>query len=308
MNYKDILGLIIGGLLIGYFIFTIDIETAISYMKEASLSYIGVGLLCYFVALLVRTVRWQKILSTSHLTFGHLLPILLQGWLANFVLPAKSGDVYRIYLLKRRENVDLSKAVSSVLVERGFDFSIVCLMAVSFSFFLKEETFYTIIGYASLVLLVLIGGILLLFKIKRHISLLDKLFMFLENLTFPFFCQLSLISFVVWIFEILTAFFIFSSISPVTLFPLTLAFTIVILATAIPAGPGNLGTLEVTWIFAFTSLGFSENIAGATAILFHLSQYVLVFVCGIISLLYLTATPPINLHESFQTQKESSNM
>jgi hypothetical protein len=292
MNYKDVLGLIIGGLLLAYFIHTIDIQTTISYMKEASLSYIIVGLLCYFTALMVRTVRWQRILSAPDLTFSRLLPILLQGWLANFVFPAKSGDVYRIYLLNRRENVGLSKAVSSMLVERGFDFTIVCVMAVLFSFFLREKIFYTIIGYASLVLFLLIGGFLVLFKIKRHISLLDKLFMFLENLTFPLFCQLSLISCVVWIFEILTAFFIFSSISSVALFPMTLAFTIVILATAIPAGPGNLGTLEVTWIFAFTTLGFSENIAGATAILFHLSQYVLVFICGIISLVYLTATPP----------------
>jgi hypothetical protein len=292
MNYKDVIGLIIGGLLIAYFVYAIDVQSAYMTMKEASLTYVVVGLLCYCTALLARTVRWQKILFHPGLTMGHLLPILLQGWLANFMLPAKSGDIYRIYLLQRRERVTISQAVSSVLVERGFDFTILCSIGITFSLFLRESIFYRIIGYASLLIFSIILALLILFKIKPHISFLSTLFSFLKTLTFSRFCELLFGSFLVWLCEILAAFFIFSSISSISLFPLTLAFTIVILATAIPAGPGNLGTLEVTWIFAFSALGFSETIAGATAILFHLSQYVLVFICGIISFIYLAMNPP----------------
>lgn len=292
VNYKDVIGLIIGGLLIAYFIYAIDIESAYESMKQASPAYVIAGLLCYCAALLVRTVRWHRILSIPHLTVGGILPILLQGWLANFLLPAKSGDVYRIYLLKRREKINISQAISSVLVERGFDFTILCSIGISFSLLLGESIFYKIIGYASVIIFSIVLLFLIIFKMKPHISFLDTLFTFLKTLTFSRFCQLSLISFLIWICEILTAFFMFSSISAVPLFSLTLAFSIVILATAIPAGPGNLGTLEVTWIFAFSALGFSETIAGATAILFHVSQYVLVFACGIVSLFYLALNPP----------------
>ena len=65
------------------------------------------------------------------------------------------------------------------------------------------------------------------------------------------------------------------------------------LAAAIPAGPGSIGTLEVAWIYTYSVLGVPGDIAGATAILFHLAQYVFVFLCGLGSFLYLYFSPGV---------------
>src|SRR5207247_5959184 len=51
--------------------------------------------------------------------------ILLLGWFVNCLVPAKLGDLYRSYLVKRRFGISLSRTVGVVVAERLLDLFVV---------------------------------------------------------------------------------------------------------------------------------------------------------------------------------------
>ena len=307
MKYRDIIGTLIGVGLIIYFVYTIDIQTALTHLKTASFTWVVVGLVFYFGSITLRTHRWSMILSSSSVSFPHLLAIMFLGWLANYVLPAKSGEFYRAYLLMK-EDVPFSEAGPSIVIERGFDFFTLMGCAVIFSLMIQVTTFYRTIQYAFLIVFPIAAIVLILFKMRKKFPKFEEYFVLFESLSKKRITILFFYSVWVWVLEILAGLFIFFSISSISFFPFALGFLIVMLAAAIPAGPGSIGTLEVAWIYTYSVLGVPGDIAGATAILFHLAQYVFVFLCGLGSFLYLHFSPGVqssqNAEERLQPEKE----
>src|SRR5437899_4153611 len=80
----------------------------------------------------VRAIRWARLLRESGMRIGggDLLEILLLGWFVNSIVPAKLGDLYRSYLVKRRFGLSMSRTVGVVVAERLLDLLVVFLMLV----------------------------------------------------------------------------------------------------------------------------------------------------------------------------------
>ncbi len=85
----------------------------------------------------LRTVRWRYLLRLN----GEALPFLplwhatAIGFMANNILPARAGEVVRIYAAGRLTEVSYSASFGSIAIERVFDgLTILLLMAVAFSF------------------------------------------------------------------------------------------------------------------------------------------------------------------------------
>ena len=285
MKYKNVIGSLIGLALIAYFVYTIDVKAALSHLRTALLPWILAGLMCYLGSMVLRTQKWRIILSDS-VEFSHLLAIMFLGWLANYVLPAKSGELYRVHLLKK-EGTPYSEGASSVLIERGFDFFALITCAIVLSFAIEETTFYETITYAFLIVFPIVGLVFALYMMRKRISKLQEYLSLFETLSIEKSSTLMVYSIAAWALEILAAYLIFLSIASFPFLPFALGFIIVMLVAAVPSSPGSVGTLEVAWVYAFSVLGLAEEIAGATAILFHVSQYVFILVCGSISFLYL---------------------
>ncbi|MDQ3327695.1 MAG: flippase-like domain-containing protein, partial [Chloroflexota bacterium] len=95
-------------------------------MRQANPLLYLLGLLAYYSTFIVRTFRWKQVLSNV----GYeretpptptLVRIILLSWFANSVLPAKLGDGYRGFLLKRNADVSFSKTMGTILAERIAD-------------------------------------------------------------------------------------------------------------------------------------------------------------------------------------------
>ncbi len=59
------------------------------------------------------------------------------SWFANCIVPAKLGDAYRAYLLKRERGVSFSATIGTILAERIIDVLVLFLLmlaATSFAF------------------------------------------------------------------------------------------------------------------------------------------------------------------------------
>lgn len=77
----------------------------------------------YFLGVWIRAVRWGVLLSPVRRgihPYG-LFKVLAIGYMGNDILPARLGDVIRVFVLSRRENVTKSATLATILVERILD-------------------------------------------------------------------------------------------------------------------------------------------------------------------------------------------
>ena len=100
-------------------------------IRQTNLALLALSFLVYYTSFYVRTLRWKQVLNNvgytekngAHLpSTPKLTRIILLSWFANSILPAKLGDGYRGYLLKRASgNVSFFKAMGTILAERIAD-------------------------------------------------------------------------------------------------------------------------------------------------------------------------------------------
>src|SRR5438046_1939582 len=81
----------------------------------------AVGL--YFLGVGVRAVRWQVLLRPvlPKTQLARLFEVVVIGYMANDLLPARLGEVVRAFVLSRREQETKSAILGTIVVERIFD-------------------------------------------------------------------------------------------------------------------------------------------------------------------------------------------
>ena len=76
----------------------------------------------YFLAVLVRTWRWDYLLRPlKRISIRRLFPVVVIGYMGNNIFPFRIGELLRAYVLKRNEEVSISSSLATIVVERIFD-------------------------------------------------------------------------------------------------------------------------------------------------------------------------------------------
>ncbi|HEV2122913.1 MAG TPA: lysylphosphatidylglycerol synthase transmembrane domain-containing protein [Chloroflexota bacterium] len=100
----------------------LDLEHVGQAMGGAAYGWLIPALVLYFSGVWVRTVRWQYLLRPLQIvSTGRLFPVVVMGYMANNVLPARLGEFARCYVLRRREGIPQTAALGTVLLERIMD-------------------------------------------------------------------------------------------------------------------------------------------------------------------------------------------
>ena len=116
------LGLLVSVLLLWLVLRSIGLASVWDGLLAARWGLLVPALALYFVGVGIRAVRWQVLLAPlKPVPARRLFPIITIGYMANDVLPARLGEVVRVYVLGRREGVSRAAALATVLVERVFD-------------------------------------------------------------------------------------------------------------------------------------------------------------------------------------------
>ncbi len=91
-------------------------------LRGVSLPAFALFTLMHVALLGVRAARWRLLLRPiAALPVGRVLPPLAIGFMVNFLLPGRAGEVARAWLLGRNERVSASATFATVVVERLFD-------------------------------------------------------------------------------------------------------------------------------------------------------------------------------------------
>jgi uncharacterized protein (TIRG00374 family) len=100
-----------------------DLQAAVGYMAGLNPWLYALAFVSYALTFPARGLRWQRLLRNvgePH-PAGKLTEYLFLSWFVNCLVPAKIGDVYRGYLLKKNDDVSLSKSMGTIFAERIID-------------------------------------------------------------------------------------------------------------------------------------------------------------------------------------------
>ena len=110
--------------LLAAFVFLfVDVGEMWEVMRGANYLYVLPALVLYTVSLLFRTMRWRMFLEP--VVDGELkrplLPVVVVGYMALNLIPARVGEIVRAVYLSIREGVSATGALGTVLLERLSD-------------------------------------------------------------------------------------------------------------------------------------------------------------------------------------------
>ena len=310
-NWRLWLGIAVSALFLVFLVWTIEFQELIRALKEANYLYLAPAVIIYFVGIYFRAARWRYILSPLHqVSSRRLYPVVVMGYAANNVLPARAGELVRAYYMAQRERFSGSAALATIGVERIYDGLTLFVISVIATLFLLllgafgnvgEVYRNTGIALAVVAGAILIAGLVTVTVVATNphtMSVIDRILALfperirprLRNLTLNFIQGLSilssprqhgmvfLLSIPVWLAEIavyLTVAYSFG-LQDYLGSHLNLALAIVLvtatsnLSTAVPVTIGGIGPFELIAQQTLTILGVGAAVAASYALVVHL--------------------------------------
>ncbi len=241
-------------------------------LGHVDLLWLLVALAMYWVALTLRSWRWRIILApVRRMKFSQVYCGLLVGYAANYVLPARLGELVRADFLGRRYGVSRMSVIGTIVVERLFDVIVFIgfILAGLWTLHLRQDSRIEPVLHA--VELVSVGcvllGVTLVILLQMKHRALPKPLAFLEtqlrSLTeglhlitgAPEAAVLTAATAIVWTADSIATWLLCRSLSiQLNFFQLLLVMGMSCLAALIPSAPANLGALQYALVLAFELL------------------------------------------------------
>jgi uncharacterized protein (TIRG00374 family) len=311
--------IVVGVIATGFFLWlalrNVEISEVGDALREANYVYLIPAALFTMTGFCMRAVRWSFILRpTKQVPFQRLFPLLMVGFAANNLLPARIGEFVRAFLTGSREGISRSTALATIVVERVCDgLTLLMLMTVTLLLFpvpMSDSKLQIVVVGASLVFgiatFVLLGLILYPTKTlvpiragtrrlperfaERGDALIDAFLDGLQLLREPrALLGLTGLSLLIWGLEAAT----FAAV--LRAFPLGLTvgewlaasvflLVFVNLGIMIPSVPGYIGTYQFFATLALSAFAVTADYAFGLAVVAHAMQYTLITGTGLICL------------------------
>ncbi|MCP3958329.1 MAG: flippase-like domain-containing protein [bacterium] len=274
----------------------------------------AVDLLLFLAAFLVgqtsnwvRACRWRLLLARP-VPVGGLFAATMIGYFANFALPARLGELFRVERLKRAHGVPRGRGLASLVAEKVLDGLTLCVILGGILLVNDFPAWVSWVAYASFALF---GGALMailvflryrqwaLALVRRLLSPFGRLSTSvlhfaesaaegLETLRRPAsFISSLLLSFAVWAIETVAVWTLLRAAGlDLGLEAALFVVTILSLGMLVPSPPGFVGTYEYFGSRALGLLAVDASAALAATFLLHLQFLFATVVVGVACLLW----------------------
>ena len=130
------LGIGISLVFVAYAAVKMDFRRALEVILSANPIYLIPIVLLTFLTFYLRALRWWYILaSTKKIPVIDILSALCIGFMANMLLPMRTGEVIRAYIISKKERIALSNVFGTVVLERVFDLLATIVLFIIVMFF-----------------------------------------------------------------------------------------------------------------------------------------------------------------------------
>lgn len=289
----------------------VDLAAVGRVLGGASPLFVGAIFGATCVDLVCRTFRWQGLLRPiRRVAFVPTLGYLLVGYLANNLLPARMGELVRSHYLGDRERFSRATALGTIVVERVVDTAVLVAVASAAIIILHVRGVVASAVLLSLGLTGLLVVALVLALVAHRLPFADRVIEAVER--WPALLRIAsrlrgglavagrprtLALAIVWSCLAWGATVVgFAAAGHAVGIQLTWAEAAflaagVALSTAIPAGPGYVGTFELAGVQIAAVFGIAANPAFALTLLAHASSLVVTSLGGAAALVRLGWRP-----------------
>jgi len=304
-------GLAISLIAVVIVISAVDVGATLEILSRTDPTYIALALAAIVAQVLVRGWRWRMVLPPrpdgSPVPVRRTIAPMLIGYLGNTVLPARLGEAIRSFLVARREDLVPLVAFGATMLERLVDVVVLALIGLIAALALGAEWWIVAIGLAAGLGGVLVLALLVLFGFSRlvdaarwvleRVRLADRLERLLgwagsfavgvdRGRDVPRLLGVAAVSVVAWVLDASIFYFAGQALGIDLTFPeAVLIGAVAVLATAVPAAPGYVGTFELAATSTAVALGIPREEALALAVLVHLVTVIPVAISGAIALI-----------------------
>jgi uncharacterized membrane protein YbhN (UPF0104 family) len=278
------------------------------HLTTVEWQFLGYAIACHVIKLLFRAGAWRAIINAAYpearLKFRSALGAYVAGVGVNSIVPARGGDVVKLYLVRHRiPGSSYATLTPTLIVETLFDFvtagAIIIwaltsgvlpthqlysrIPTVDWKFFLRHEHF-TAIALAVL----LVAGVIAFFWVRQRVeefrahvrqgfAILDDRPRFLRRVIVP-----QAIS---WLFRIASLYFFLKAFGvTANIHNALLAQVVDSLATLFPATPGGAGTKQGLTEFLFRGRGVSHTLLLAFSVGMNIAIVVVNLLMGLIAI------------------------
>jgi len=291
----------------------VKMESLLEALQQASLFWIGMSILVSTFGFWLRAWRWKLLINADlheKLSSGRAFCALMVGYLVNMLIP-RAGEVARCGVLKRTDNLPVSKLLGTVILERSIDL-LFMILVIFMAFVLEREIFLELssdlVSLESIKLAIsdylplLVGAIILIIiviywilKRYRDHGLVQKFQHFMRELIHGLRSVQRMdnrtgfwiSSIGIWVIYYLMMYFIAKGIpSTANLSPSSVLMVMVMGSIGMVAPvQGGIGTFHALVAFILMTYGLAEEEGKIFAVIVHSSQVLIVLFTGVISLL-----------------------
>ena len=302
-------GIFIAGVLLYLAIHKIDPKLFWINLKSVDLRYFIPMLIIVFIFFWLKVIRWTWLLRPIRgLSIRDVLPAFMIGSMGNNVLPARLGELPRIYILAKQFQLSKASILSTIILERVLDFmSIIGLFALTVQFIplAKEFKLFQISVYliALLCIIVFILFILYAWQTDYALQVTQKVLFIapskfrekaleitgllvhgLSSLRSPrLLVAIICVTVTHWLINAIGLYFAIISFPLENPLPLLAAFflmAILGLGAILPSAPGYLGTFQYSFVIALGVFGVSSETALAASFYAFFTGYLPVTLTG----------------------------
>ncbi len=282
-GWREVASFAIPLALLALFARNVDWGGAAAAVGRANPLFVLVALAVYYASFPLRAWRWALLLREGGAAVRgrQLLRILLLGWFVNCLVPAKLGDLYRSYLVKRRFGISLSRTVGVVVAERLLDlFAVFGLLlvggTVAFGRTIIPDLRLVYLAGALLAVLILVGFVAIYAVAPRlarffpaEVRRVGRLFREGVLHSFRALPVAGPLTLLVWGAEALRLLFVLTALG------LDLPYSGIVfvavassLLTTVPLTPAGFGFVEIAIVYLLTTpFGLAQRDALAVALL-----------------------------------------
>jgi glycosyltransferase 2 family protein len=319
IRFIQIVATLITIILVAFLFTQVSIKDVIATLLSIKPAFLIAGFILYTGSYFFRAWRFH-ILLNKEVSIKDLFHIECIHNMMNNVLPARTGEISYVYLLKKVNSRTTGEGLATLMVARIFDFIIISALFI-LSLFINRDSSSGLMKYlwicvSFLIIMMILIALLILSGnwTIRQIKLFFELFhikttsigQFIidkseetilcisriskdKTTTFRILGFIFILSIFIWItIYTMTFFLIYAMGFKLSYSIVLLGSTFAILSSVLPVqGIGGFGTTEGAWVVGFVLLGISRDDAISSGFGYHIIVLVFTILIGMIGLFFL---------------------
>jgi hypothetical protein len=144
------------------FFWRTDLGDMADKLAEANYWWFAPAIAVWFLSAWFRSLRWHYLLRPlANLSSQTLYPVVIIGYMANNLLPARVGELVRAYIMDQRHRLSIMATLGTIAVERLFDGLVLLAFLVLVGAFVGLSEELTILAIAMSLTFVAVFAIFL---------------------------------------------------------------------------------------------------------------------------------------------------